>query len=201
MYPTLLKLNIYPLIIKTVPIVKIVLFLNGQCVGLFFFGMEDGLERTAAEILVRCVRRNLTMAAAESCTGGLVASSLVSVSGASGYFRGSLTAYCDDIKADVLGVRRETLEKFYAESPECSREMAECAARLFSSDIAVSTTGFLDANVGFRPKSLAGCVFVSVWLSGRIAAERRLALDVSLGRNANRRRVAAEALDSVLSLI
>ena len=189
------------MIIKTVPIVKIVLFLNGECAGLFSCGMKDGLERAAAEILARCVRRNLKMAAAESCTGGLVASSLVSVSGASGYFRGSLTAYCDDVKAEVLGVRRETLEKFYAESPECSREMAACAARLFSSDIAVSTTGFLDANVGDRPKSLAGCVFVSVWLSGKIAAERRLVLDAARGRNENRGHVAAAALDSVLSVI
>ena len=163
--------------------------------------MEDGLEKSAAEIQARCLLRNLKMAAAESCTGGLVASSLVSVSGASGYFRGSLTAYCDDVKADVLGVRRETLEKFYAESSECSREMAECAARLFSADVAVSTTGFLDANVGCRPKSLAGCVFVSVWLSGTIAAERRLALDVSLGRNENRSRVVSDALDLVLSVI
>ena len=96
---------------------------------------------------------NLTLCAAESCTGGLVGSSIVGISGASSIFKGSAVCYCDASKISVLGVRRDTIENCFAESRQCSIEMARGAMRIFGADVAVSTTGFLDANVGGKPRS------------------------------------------------
>ena len=74
---------------------------------------------------------NLTLCAAESCTGGLVGSSIVGISGASSIFKGSAVCYCDASKISVLGVRRDTIENCFAESRQCSIEMARGAMRIF----------------------------------------------------------------------
>ena len=160
--------------------------------------MDSEVQNAAQRLLEKCTRAGLTVCAAESCTGGLVASSIVSVPHASGFFLGSSVVYCDAAKENVLGVRRETVEKYFAESPQCADEMAECAARAFRADIAVSATGFLDSNVGGKPAALAGRVFISLFLRGgfdRLA----LSLDVSRGRAENRKAAALSALNLILS--
>ena len=82
--------------------------------------MDSELQNAAQRLLEKCTRAGLTVCAAESCTGGLVASSIVSVPHASGFFLGSSVVYCDAAKENVLGVRRETVEKYFAESPQCA---------------------------------------------------------------------------------
>ena len=84
---------------------------------------EDG--RSVAEIVLeRCRARGLTLAAAESCTGGLVAARLTDVAGSSDVFRGSIVAYANDVKESELGVSRELLERHGAVSAEVARAMA-----------------------------------------------------------------------------
>ncbi|MDD2649071.1 MAG: competence/damage-inducible protein A [Eubacteriales bacterium] len=83
----------------------------------------------------------MTVATAESITGGMIAEKLTSVAGASKVVLGGLITYCDEEKTALLGVKRETLEQFTAISAECAREMAYGARERTGADIAVSVTG------------------------------------------------------------
>lgn len=83
----------------------------------------------------------LTIATAESCTGGGVAARITAISGASSYFLGGIVSYSNEAKRRLLGVSAETLATRGAVSAECAREMAEGARRAFGADFAVSTTG------------------------------------------------------------
>ena len=85
--------------------------------------------------------RGLTLALAESCTGGLIGSLITDVPGSSNYFLGSAVCYAYSAKEGVLGVRHETLLAHGAVSAACAAEMAQGARRLFGADIAVSVTG------------------------------------------------------------
>lgn len=168
--------------------------------------MEEELKKAAANVLERCSARGLKVCTAESCTGGLVASSIVAIPHASRFFLGSAVAYCDDSKIRLLGVSRDTLKNKSAESAECAREMAVGAARLFGADIAVSTTGFLDANTGEKPAHLGGRVFFCVCVKSPSNSafdfdSCSLSLDTNALRNANRAEAALTALNLVLSKI
>ncbi len=83
----------------------------------------------------------LSVAAAESCSGGLVASRITSVAGSSSYFAGSVVAYSNQMKQDVLSVPASILEQRGAVSPECAAAMAEGVQQLTGATFAVSTTG------------------------------------------------------------
>ena len=108
-------------------------------IGEFIFAEEETtLEAAIGELLKA---RGLTIGTAESCTGGLVAQRLTSVSGSSAYFRGGIVAYHNDIKQQELGVKPETLAAFGAVSEATVREMAEGARRRLGVDVAVATSG------------------------------------------------------------
>ena len=159
----------------------------------------EELKKASARILSLYSALGEKICAAESCTGGLVASSLVSVKGASAVFLGSVVAYCDEAKMNILGVSEYTLYSFFAASPECALEMAEGALKLFRADAAVSTTGFLDANVPHsKPSELAGKVFfASAFRIGNNIRSRSawLSLDPSAARDENRALAALFALN------
>lgn len=130
-----------------------------------FFPMEDFSQKAAAlaENIVRTYsQKGLTFCFAESCTGGLAASGIVGVPHASAVFKGSAVCYCDAAKTGFLGVEKGIVEKYFAESAECACAMAEACLVKFGADVAVSTTGFLDANTAPKPAGLAGKVFVAI---------------------------------------
>jgi len=85
--------------------------------------------------------RLLTISTAESATGGRIADRLTNVAGSSDYFKGSLIAYSNEVKANVLGVKKETIENYGAVSPQTAIEMAESGRKLFGTDICISNTG------------------------------------------------------------
>jgi len=87
------------------------------------------------------LRRNMTLATAESCTGGLVAEKLTAIPGASGVYRGGVVSYWTSVKADVLGVPREVLDTYGPVSEQCARAMAEGVRKLTGADLGVSVTG------------------------------------------------------------
>lgn len=139
----------------------------------------------------------LSLAVTESCTGGLIASAIVSIAGASEFFKGSAVCYCDVAKNKILNVKKETLDTFFAESPECAIEMASGAKNIYGSSLAISSTGFLDANTAPKPIELGGKVFICLCgdVRGRkIEISKIIALDVDNDRNQNRTLVAIEAL-------
>ncbi len=87
----------------------------------------------------------LTMATAESCTGGAIAALMVEHSGISAYFKGGVVAYMEEVKENVLGVKRETIDKYNVVSGEVAMEMARGARERLGSDFAVSITGIAEA--------------------------------------------------------
>ena len=99
-------------------------------------------ERKLAEFLVEEMsRKNLLFACAESCTGGLIAHEVTSISGASQMFQGGAVTYSNESKADILGVDMRDIERYGAVSPQDAWAMASGARRVFSADVAISTTG------------------------------------------------------------
>lgn len=102
-----------------------------------------------------------TVATAESCTGGKIAQELTSVSGASGYFRGSVVSYATDTKISVLGVDAQTIEKFSVVSSEVAKEMALGVQKLMQSDYAIATTGNAGPSKGDADAEV-GTVFIAL---------------------------------------
>jgi PncC family amidohydrolase len=96
--------------------------------------------------------RKLTLAAAESCTGGLIAHRLTNVPGSSTYFLGGVVAYAYDAKEHLLGVHHTTLYDHGAVSKETATEMARGARRVFSADVAVAVTGIAGPGGGLPDK-------------------------------------------------
>ncbi len=87
------------------------------------------------------IRRGMTLATAESCTGGLVAEKLTAIPGASAVYRGGVVSYWTSVKADLLGVPQDLLDEYGPVSPECARAMAEGIRSLTGADLGVSVTG------------------------------------------------------------
>ena len=103
----------------------------------------------------------LTIATAESCTGGGVAAALTSLAGSSDYVMGGIVSYSNAAKANLLGVPQEILDTRGAVSPECAQAMAEGARRALETDLAVSTTGIAGPGGGTARKPV-GLVYIAV---------------------------------------
>lgn len=105
--------------------------------------------------------RGATLAVAESCTGGRLAAAFTAAAGASDYFLGGVVAYANEVKINVLGVGRETIEKHGAVSWQVARQMASGALRVFGADYAIATTGIAGPGGG-TPEKPVGTVWVAV---------------------------------------
>jgi len=117
-------------------------------------------EETIQEIVLElCRARGLTLATAESCTGGLVAARLTEIPGSSDVFRGALVAYADDVKVEQLGVDPAVLAAHGAVSAETAEAMAQGARTRFGVDVAVSVTGVAGPGGG-TPEKPVGLVFI-----------------------------------------
>lgn len=117
-------------------------------------------ESTVGElVLARCRELGLRLATAESCTGGLVGARLTDAAGASECYAGGVVAYSDELKARLLGVPVETLERYGAVSAETARAMAEGARTALGADVAVAVTGVAGPGGGTLEKPV-GLVYV-----------------------------------------
>lgn len=125
--------------------------------------LKDHLfDQPMPETLVRfLVDKNLSISTAESCTGGLIGKMLTDIPGVSACFKGSVIAYSNESKVDILGVMHVTLDRFGAVSEQVASEMAEGARRIFHSDIALSTTGIAGPSGGTDEKSV-GLVYMGL---------------------------------------
>lgn len=117
---------------------------------------------TIEETLVRRLKElNMTLATAESCTGGLISKRITDVSGASAVFLGGVCSYSEKIKQSMLGVLPETLEKYSAVSEQTAREMADGVRLAMNSDIAVSVTGYAGPGGGSESDPV-GTVYIGI---------------------------------------
>jgi len=103
----------------------------------------------------------MTLACAESCTGGLVGYALTELAGSSDYFRGGAISYSNDAKRDLLGVPPALLERHGAVSAETALAMAEGARRVFGADVGVAVTGIAGPGGGSATKPV-GLSYVAV---------------------------------------
>lgn len=120
--------------------------------------MEEQLEVYVGEALGA---KNLTLAVAESCTGGLVAHRLTNVPGSSEYFLGGVVSYADTVKHGVLGVCAETLLHHGAVSKKSALEMAQGVCRVFGAQVGLSVTGIAGPGGGSAEKPV-GLTWIAI---------------------------------------
>ena len=163
--------------------------------GQYLFG-ED--ERPVAEIVLDlCRGRGLTLATAESCTGGMVAARLTSVAGASDVFLGSVVAYADEVKERALDVPASLLAEHGAVSAEAAAAMAQGVRSRLGADVGVAVTGIAGPGGG-SPDKPVGLVFAhAVDADGERAVRTELPGD----RDMIRGRATAAALHLVRRLL
>jgi nicotinamide-nucleotide amidase len=135
------------------------------------FGFDD--ETIEMVVVRRLTELKMTVALAESCTGGGIANRLTNVPGASAVFAGGVVAYSNAVKEQFLGVRAETLNEHGAVSEAVAREMAEGARAKFNTNFAIAVTGIAGPGGG-TPEKPAGTVFIALAGGFGTAVERRL---------------------------
>lgn len=149
----------------TKPVIEKVCDLLGDVV----YGVDiDSLHAAVAKLLLE---KKLTLATAESCTGGLVASLITDISGASEFFRGGVCAYTNEMKMELLGIPKELLDTYGAVSSECAEELSRAACRKFGTDAGIGVTGYADPSSGDE-KNPGGTVYVAVTLSGKTVSSK-----------------------------
>ena len=128
----------------------------------------ETLEDAVGRLLIE---RGLTLATAESCTGGLLGNRITNVAGSSEYYLGGIVSYSDAAKMNLLGVSQETLKEFGAVSEETAQEMAAGARRVLQSDVGVSITGIAGPTGGTEDKPV-GLVYIAVDVAGDVAVRK-----------------------------
>ncbi|MCX2720150.1 competence/damage-inducible protein A [Lentiprolixibacter aurantiacus] len=139
-------------------------------IGDIIYGEEEegSLESGIAKVMTE---KGLTLATAESFTGGKIAQQLTSIPGASAYLKGSVVAYATEVKKDVLGIPEKLIKEHSVVSAEVAKTMAVNARQLFKSDYAVSTTGNAGPTKGDSDADI-GTVYIAIATPDRVFAER-----------------------------
>jgi nicotinamide-nucleotide amidase len=163
----------------------------------FVYARGDDAGPIEEIVLTLCRERGLTLATAESCTGGMVAERLTAIPGASDVFLGSVVAYADAVKTGELGVPADVLAAHGAVSAEVAAAMAAGARERFGTDVAVSVTGIAGPDGGSEEKPV-GLVYLHA-----VGPGGELAVDFSYGgdRETIRKRATATALHLVRKLV
>lgn len=136
-------------------------------VGEYIFTTKDDvtLEESLAELLLA---NKLTVTTTESCTGGLIASRLINVPGASEIIKAGYVTYSDKAKHKVIGVKKSVLQKYSAVSEEVCREMAEGVDLPVKADVIISVTGLAGPDGGTEEKPV-GLVYIGINVKGKIS--------------------------------
>ena len=164
--------------------------------GTYIYG--KGKNVSLAEVLGELlVKENLTIATAESCTGGMLANEITDIPGSSRYMLGGVVAYSNDVKKNFLGVQQSSLEQYGAVSKEVALQMAKGAAEHLGADIGVSTTGIAGPGGGTDEKPV-GLVWMGFWINGKHFALRSVFTN---DRLINKQRTVMVVLESVRRLL
>ncbi|MBE6546210.1 MAG: competence/damage-inducible protein A [Ruminococcaceae bacterium] len=163
-------------------------------VGQYVYGMDVGTLEQAVILFLRS--RGLTLACAESCTGGLIAKRITDIAGCSDVFLGGCVTYANEAKIRLLGVREETLARHGAVSEQTAREMARGVRERLGADIGVSATGIAGPGGGSKEKPV-GTVYVGISTKDGEQV-RRLSLSSMRSRDYIRIVSAGNAYDMIL---
>jgi len=112
-------------------------------------------------LIQSCIAKGLTLAVAESCTGGGFGYKITAVSGSSSVFKGGVICYSDDVKRDILGVSVDILESEGSVSAACAESMVDGVRKLFNADLAVAITG-IAGPTGATENKPVGLVYICV---------------------------------------
>jgi len=129
---------------------------------------KETLEESIASLLKK---KNLTIATAESCTGGLVSGRLVNVPGVSDVFKAGFVTYANEAKTEFLGVSEETLRAYGAVSEQTAEEMARGGASKAGCDLCISVTGIAGPDGGTDDKPV-GLVYMGCFLNGKVTVRK-----------------------------
>ncbi len=138
------------------------------------------LCKTAEKLVLSFTHSGITVASAESCTGGLFGASVTEISGASAVYLGGVVSYTNEVKEKILGVSQSTLNEHTAVSEYTAAEMAKGVRDRLGSDFGVSVTGYAGPSGG-DSKNPVGTVFVCVSGEG-VSSVTRLSFEENTGR-------------------
>ena len=160
------------------------------------FEVDRG-ETLAEEMARRFRAAGVTIACAESCTGGNIAHIITSIAGSSAYFLGAIVSYSNEVKKHVLGVNAQDLEKFGAVSEAVALQMAQGARKITGADYAVSTTGIAGPDGGTKEKPV-GTIWMAVAGPNTLKAQKVV---ISHTRERNIGRGSFYALQMLLDVV
>jgi len=146
-----------------------------------------------AEIGILLRQKGLTLGVVESATGGLISHRITNIAGSSDYYKGSVTAYSNEIKVGVVGVKAETIKKYGAVSADTAAEMAIGGRKLLNVDICVADTGIAGPS-GATPDKPVGLFFLGLSHQGGTYSRKHI---FSGNREQNKQSAADAALNWV----
>lgn len=166
--------------------------LKKELAGMRYTEGEDALEKQFGQVLRK---KGVTVATAESCTGGEIARMITSVPGSSAYYKGSVVSYVNEVKINVLGVNAGDIEREGAVSETVVLQMAEGVKKLMGTDYAVSTSGVAGPDGGTADKPV-GTVWIGVATPQGSFAKKFV---FSFTRERNIAKAAAKALELLIT--
>ena len=131
---------------------------------------DDSLESVVGLLLLE---KSLTISTVESCTGGAVAARIVSQSGSSSYFKGSIVAYSNEIKQNIVAVNSETLINYGAVSQQTVEEMALNGCKILKTNCCIATSGIAGPDGGSDEKPV-GTIWIAVAKNGEVFSKKFL---------------------------
>ena len=149
----------------TRPVIEKVCDILGDVV----YGVD--VESLHAAVAAYLAEKKITLATAESCTGGLLGSLITDIPGASEFFRGGICAYTNEMKINLLGIDKELLDTCGAVSRECAEALSRAACAKFGTDAGIGVTGYADPSSGDE-KNPGGTVYVAVTLFGKTVSSK-----------------------------
>jgi nicotinamide-nucleotide amidase len=159
--------------------------------GRFIYSQKDEtLENVVARMLIE---RGLTIAVAESCTGGLISNMLTNISGSSGYFERGVISYSNASKVEILRANEDTITQYGAVSMEVARQMAEGIKSISGTDIGLSVTGIMGPTGGSSEKPI-GLVYIGI-CDDKVCTAKKFQFGDD--RQLNKQRTAQTALDMI----
>ena len=152
------------------------------------------MKNLANKVVKKLIKKKLKVSFAESCTGGLLSSSITSISGSSKVFNLGLITYSNKTKVNILKVPNKIIEKYGAVSKECCLSMVKNLSKISKANISISITGIAGPNGGTKLKPV-GLVYIGVKKGNKIITKK------NLFKNKNRISIQKVTVSTALNII